>query len=99
MEIDDRTLAHVQIVMLAKLRRGESFSFTYTPVPSSGEGRTVVWVHPSQFLSFKYNGGRVPAINREWVEELMATANSVAGLHIVPELPANAQREPSILEP
>lgn len=85
LEVEDRALAHVQIVMLAKLRRGESFSFTYVPPAVSGEGRTVLWIHPTQFLSFKYHGGRAPSINRQWVEDLMATANSVAGLRLVPE--------------
>jgi hypothetical protein len=84
-EIEDRTLAHLQIVIVAKLRRAESFSLTWVPPREHGEGRSVLWISPSQYLSFKYHGGRLPSINRRWVEELMTSANSVAGLHIVSE--------------
>jgi hypothetical protein len=84
-EVDDRTLAHLQIVMIAKLRRSESFSFTWIPPREYGEGRSVIWISSPQYLSFRFSGGRQPTINRRWIEELMAAANSVAGLHIVPE--------------
>lgn len=84
-EIDDRALAHVQVTILSKLRRGESFSFTWKPAGDSGEGRSVVWFHPSHTVHFKFNGSKAPALNRAWIEELMASANSVGGLQITPE--------------
>lgn len=84
-EIDDRTLAHVQVAVLSKLRRGESFSFTWKPPTDSGEGRSVLWFHPSHAVLFKFNGTKPVALNRLWIEELMASANSVSGLQITPE--------------
>jgi hypothetical protein len=84
-EFDDRLLTHVQLVMGAKLRRGESFFFTWRDDPSVGDGRSAIWVEPSIPLYFKYSGGRQPAINREWLELLTASANSGQGLQIVPE--------------
>jgi hypothetical protein len=95
-EIEDRTLAHLQIVMIAKLRRSESFAFTWSAARDFGEGRTVLWMHPAQYLQFRYHGSRQPAINRQWVEDLMAAANSVAGLRLVPESdgPGTADAEP-----
>jgi hypothetical protein len=83
-EIEDRTLAHLQVVMVAKLRRSESFAFSWTSVNAS-EGREVIWISPSQALQFKYHGSRPPVLNRDWIEALMVTANSTAGLRIVPE--------------
>lgn len=84
-DFDDRVLAHLQIVIGAKLRRGESFHFSWKNEQSVGHGRTTVWLHPTVPLVYSYLGSRTPAINRQWVEALMTSANSVAGLQIVPE--------------
>lgn len=84
-EIEDRALAHLQFVIGSKLRRGEPFYFTWREDRSTGEGRTTVWLHPSAQLSFRFFGSRQPALNRAWLEALALTANSTAGLHLVPE--------------
>lgn len=86
-EFDDRTLAHLQLVIGAKLRRGESFMFSWRDDPHVGDGRTTIWVHPTIPLVYKFFGGRQPAINRSWVEALMNSANSAGGLQLVPEPP------------
>jgi len=97
LEVDDRLLAHLQIVIGNKLRRGEGFHLTWRDDASTGGGRTSVWVHPRSNLTFKYHGSRPPAINRAWLDALMHTANSPAGLYLVPE-PAE-QREPDPSDP
>lgn len=84
-EIEDRALTHVQLVMTAKLRRAEPFSFSWREDQSIGGGRTTVWIHASSSLVFKYHGSRQPSINREWIEALAFTANSPSGLYLVPE--------------
>ncbi|MDQ0728303.1 ATP-dependent DNA ligase [Microbacterium sp. W4I20] len=84
-EIEDRALTHLQLVITAKLRRGEPFNFTWREDPSIGGGRTTVWVHARSSLVFKYSGSRQPAINREWIEALAFTANAPSGLYLVPE--------------
>jgi hypothetical protein len=84
-EIDDRALAHLQIVIIGKLRRQESFAFSWKNPASEGDGRSTIWIAPQLALHFRYSGGRPPTINRLWVEALMASANSTAGLHMVPE--------------
>ncbi|MBN7794476.1 ATP-dependent DNA ligase [Microbacterium esteraromaticum] len=86
-EIEDRALTHVQMVMTAKLRRGEPFPFSWREDASVGGGRTTVWVQPSSSLVFKYYGSRQPEINRAWIEALAFTANSPTGLRVVPEPP------------
>ncbi|HEV7624084.1 MAG TPA: ATP-dependent DNA ligase [Amnibacterium sp.] len=86
-DFDDRLLAHLQMVIATKLRRGESFAFSWRDDAAVGDGRTTIWLHPALPLVFKYFGGKQPAINRAWVEALLQTANSSAGLHIVPEPP------------
>ncbi len=86
-DFEDRLLAHLQIVIGAKLRRGETFHFTWKDDTSIGDGRTTVWVHQSVSLVYKFYGSRRPVINRAWVEALMYTANSPVGLYVVPEPP------------
>ncbi len=82
---DDRVLAHLQIVIMAKLRRQESFSFSWTNPRDNGSGRTSLWLHPTIPLVFSFHGNRPPTINRAWIESLMASANSASGLRVLPE--------------
>lgn len=84
-EIEDRALTHLQLVVTAKLRRGEPFPFTWAEDVSAGGGRTTVWIHPGSALVFKYYGSRQPEINRTWVDALAFTANSPTGLYLVHE--------------
>lgn len=86
-EIEDRALAHLQLVMTAKLRRSEPFAFTWKDDSSVGGGRTTVWVHAGSSLVFKYAGSRQPSINRAWVDALAYTSNAPTGLYLVPEPP------------
>jgi hypothetical protein len=80
-DLDDRTLAHVELVVLAKLRRNESFALILTRPDSS---RTTLWIHPSSVLQFDYQEGQHD-INREWLDQLVDTANSPGGMRILPE--------------
>ena len=82
-DIDDRTLAHLRIVVMNKLRRSESFMFDVEI--GDGSGRRSFWMHPSVPLQFHFFGSRQPRINRLWVEELMQAASGPNGLTIVPE--------------
>lgn len=84
-DIEDRALAHMQIVVGNKLKRGEPFFFTWRDDTSLGDGRHAVWIHPAAALDFKYYGSRSPKINHAWLEALSHTANSPAGLHMVSE--------------
>lgn len=84
-DFDDRLLAHLQTVIGAKVRRGESFHFSWKDDSSIGDGRTMIWIHPGASIVYKFYGSRRPELNRAWVEALMFTANSPTGLYAVPE--------------
>ncbi|WP_375386594.1 ATP-dependent DNA ligase [uncultured Microbacterium sp.] len=86
-DIDDRTLAHLRIVVMNKLRRSEPFMFDVEI--GDGSGRRSFWVHPSVPLQFHFFGSRNPRINRAWIEDLMQVASGPNGLSITPE-PAEA---------
>jgi hypothetical protein len=62
---DDRALMHLQIVITAKLRRHESFLFSWTDAAKGGTTRSSIWLHPSTTLFYRFSGSRIPALNRE----------------------------------
>lgn len=84
-DFEDRLLAHLQVTITTKLRRGEPFTFVWKDDTSIGDGRTMVWIHPRSSLVFKFYGSRRPELNRAWLEALMQTANSSSGLYVIPE--------------
>ena len=81
LHIDDRVLAHLQVVVINKLRRRESFTFTW----DDGAQEAVCWVGPSIPLEFVYSGNRRPLLNREWLELMAMSANANSGLVVMPE--------------
>jgi hypothetical protein len=80
-EIDDRTLAHIEIVTLAKLRRNENFALTIDRAPI---GRTTMWVGTSSAIQFRFDEGP-QEINRVWLENLIDSANTPGGLRVEAE--------------
>ncbi len=83
-DIEDRTLAHLRIVIMNKLRRSESFMFT-VDLDSEGISRRSFWMHPSVPLQFAFHGSREPRLNRLWIDALMVSASSPNGLFVVSE--------------
>ena len=77
---DDRALMHLQIVITAKLRRHESFLFSWSDATKAGTSRSSIWLHPSTTLFYRFSGSRIPALNRDWITILMQSANSRGGL-------------------
>jgi hypothetical protein len=96
--VDDRALAHLQIVILQKLRRLESFAFSWVEPTTTGSGRSTIWLHPNVTLQFHYLGSRIPSINQVWLTELTELAHSNAGLRLIPEpaAPSPSGRAPEI---
>jgi hypothetical protein len=90
-DIDDRTLAHLRIVMMNKLRRSEPFMFDVEV--GDGSGRRSFWIHPAVPLQFHFFGSRQPRINRLWIEELMLAASGPSGLSVLPEPTDEAKPE------
>jgi len=89
-DMEDRTLAHIKVVIATKLRRGESFTLSWTHGPDQEVGRSTVWLHPSIPLRFVFDEPEPALLSRAWVEELANSANSSGGLLIVPEPGAEA---------
>ena len=77
---DDRVLAHLELVINAKLRRRESFMLSWRDSPGVGDGRSSIWLDTAIPLYFRYSGSRIPLIDKEWLEELVMEAGSTRGL-------------------
>jgi hypothetical protein len=84
-DFEDRTLAHLQVVIGTKLRRRESFLMSWTEDGQEAEHRTSIWLDSSVPMYFRYSSPRVPDLNHDWIALLMAGANSAAGLGLVAE--------------
>ena len=92
--LDDRTLAHVQIVVGTKLRRQEGFFFSWDDGVEHGGGRGAIWIDQGVALRFRYDHDRMPQISREWLEQLTLSSNSPQGLTLTAE-PATARTPPT----
>lgn len=83
--IDDRALAHLKIVVATKLRRNESFTLSWRHPDPDAEGRSTIWLHPSIPLRFVFDSTDAPEISRQWVEDLANSANSTGGVTLIDE--------------
>ena len=79
-KLEDRVLAHLQLVFSEKLRRNEGFHFSWADHELNGGWRNIVWVHPAMPLYFRYAGSRVPSLNQNWLGDMSRDINSNAGL-------------------
>lgn len=94
--LDDRVLAHLQVVIGMKLRRGENFFISWRKADSAGSGRNSVWIDNGIPISCEFDGSRIPSINREWVASLASSAATNYGLQITEEgtlIPLNSPHE------
>ena len=80
LELTDRVLAHVQLVISMKLRRHEGFFLSWTIPKSEGNGRNCLWIDNGVPLRIQYAGSRPPLIDRQWAETLAEAANTTNGL-------------------
>jgi hypothetical protein len=81
-DFDDIVLAHLEIVIVQKLRRQETFLMTWQEPKESGGGRTGIWIHPTAMMTFHFATGDKPDIDRAWLQTLMDSANSLMGMFV-----------------
>jgi hypothetical protein len=79
-EFDDRVLAHIQVVIGAKLRRHEGFYFSWRDDPAIGDGRSSIWLETSIPLMFRFSTAERHELNQEWLEQLRHSSNQTQGL-------------------
>lgn len=84
-EFDDRTLSHVKIALVTKLRRHESFLLNWEIPIEQGGGRMSLWISREIPLAFAFNGSRPPALNERWMEALLHTSQRTGGMVVMSE--------------
>lgn len=84
-EIDDRALAHLKVIIATKLRRSESFTLSWRHPEDQQRGRSTIWLQPSIPMRFVFDDPEPIPLNRRWIEELSTSANSSGGITLVAE--------------
>lgn len=84
-EIEDRALAHLKVVIATKLRRGESFTVSLTHPGREEGGRSTLWFAPSIPLRFVFDDPEPAELSSAWIEELAQSAYSSGGIVLLPE--------------
>lgn len=83
--IEDRALAHLKVVIATKLRRNESFSLSWPHPETEASGRSTIWLHPSIPLRFVFDSSDAPELSHRWIEDLANSASSSGGITLVDE--------------
>ncbi|MDH2443356.1 ATP-dependent DNA ligase [Amnibacterium sp. CER49] len=81
-EFDDRTLAHLQVVIVGRIRRGESVLVGWLDALADGDGRTAIWIDAALPVRFEFADAHLPEIDRAWIARLNAGAASRTGLMV-----------------
>ena len=84
-EIEDRALAHLKVVIATKLRRNESFTLSWRHPEGAAPGRSTIWLHPSIPLRFVFEAPEPPELHAEWITAMAHSANTSGGITMVPE--------------
>ena len=77
-EIPDRLLAHIKLVVSTKLRRSESFMFSWRH-PEAASARSTIWLQPAIPLRFVFHSDG-ETIDPTVLRRLAEAANSSKGL-------------------
>ena len=82
--LDDRTLAHLHIVMAAKLREGSSFVVTGL-ASLARNARDAVVIEPRTPLQITYTERGDVSLNPRWLEAIRAASAKSLGIVLVSE--------------
>jgi len=79
--LPDRLLGYIKVITATKLRRGESFTLTWSG--AAGEtGRSTIWLQPSIPLRFVFDSAEPEQLNGEYLRALADQSNSATGLNV-----------------
>lgn len=81
-QMPDRVLAHVKVVIATKLRRGESFTLSWRHPEGEAAGRSTIWLQPSIPLRFVFGDIEPEMLDPALLQMYANSANSSGGLTI-----------------
>jgi hypothetical protein len=82
---DDRTLEHLRVVIVTRVRRNESFFLTWTAHQHQRAVTTTLWISASIPIVFHFSDGERVPLSREWLQRLTKSSYSSRGLVLTPE--------------
>lgn len=77
LDIEDRLLSHLRVVIMNKLRRQEPFMLM---APHSEQGMLSLWLHPATPITMQFYGSRAPQLDSHLIEQMMHDASGPNGL-------------------
>jgi hypothetical protein len=80
--IDDRTLAHLKVVIVSKLRRDEPFLLSWPEPQETGGGRTSLWMHGTLDLIYRFDGSGHPELDKDVIDRMSSEALTPQGVRI-----------------
>lgn len=81
-EMDDKLLAHIEMIVLSRLRRNNAFALRWIEKIEVGDGRRTIWISPSSDLYFEYDKHEQPELDRVLLDKLAAAADSNLGVNL-----------------
>lgn len=81
-EMPDRILAHLKVLVSTKLRRNESFSLSWDRLIDGAVERSTIWLHCSIPMQFKMDAEAAKQLDRAYLQKLADQANSSSGVVI-----------------
>lgn len=87
--VEDRVLAHLQVVVNAKLKRNSSFMLTLRDTSQYSDSSAAMWISRGIPLYFSFDSARGVEISEQWVRQLLLAADSTGGLHLGAEPPSD----------
>jgi len=86
-DVEDALLTHLKQVIVAKLRRGESFLVTFPALERGCPVRETLWMNPSIPIRFVIDQADAVPLDHDRLETLMIEANTVRGIVLTAERP------------
>lgn len=80
--VPDHLLAHLKVIIAAKLRRNESFTLNWKHGPDTAPGRSSIWLQPAIPLRFVFDTETADQLDRGLLQTLSHQSNSNGGVSI-----------------
>ncbi|HEY4226144.1 MAG TPA: ATP-dependent DNA ligase [Pseudolysinimonas sp.] len=81
-EMDDLLLAHLQMLTIAKLRRGEPFLLSWVETIDGVDRSSSIWMTQNVDLLWEYEGLRPTKLDPQQLETMATQAASNGGLNV-----------------
>lgn len=82
---DDRVMAHLEVVIVRRLRRHESFAMSWRESHGNESSRNTIWLNNAVPLRLRFDSPEPTIFNQDWLHRLTNSARSHTGLIVTDE--------------